>query len=349
MSAKTHVARTITLVRAASVLLVLGASVASPQAPGPLRNSRPLKAIIADPAARDWAAESATVDDNFQQVRALIRMKNISGRSIRDAKFYAEFFDSHQRRCFTLPFDLDFNREHLGTPLAPGATRTLASGSNGLGFAVEPVIVKVYLVEQQDVNGLRATGGGAPGFRIPLTVPGGIPPNWGSLRLDPQIVDHMHAVEDLVLGEVVVDEAGKLKRAHVIQAADEQLRAWFTDAISKLYFVPAGSAGVPVESHSLILVRAFDHDAPDFYASAFLPRDSQWMRKFTSDFGGPDIPVVNGALFEPAGTWTGDRVLDRGLFEYGWVGSDWSAAIYTWLSLGGGRCCRSGWKTAADH
>jgi hypothetical protein len=322
---------------------------AGPQPEGPPRNVVGLRTAIADPAAVDWEIGAATISDNFQQLTVLIRLRNISNHEIRGAKFYAEFLDARQRRCFTLPFNLTFNREHLRTPIAQGDTRTVASGANGLGFAARPDTVWIHLVEQENGDGTKTSGMGASRFRIPVTIPGGTPRNWELLGLNPKLIEHTRGVEDLVLADVDVDAAGKLKQFRIIRAADDRLRDWSSEAMRTLPFIPAGEASMPTESRTLVFIRAFDQEAVGFGKSSFVARDSPWMREYIAGLGESDVPPVNEVLFEPAGVWSGRKLPGKGLFEYGWVGSDWSSSIYTWLNLGTGGCCQAGWKSIADR
>jgi hypothetical protein len=312
--------------------ILVGATAALPNLLGFQAVSPTAKAVFAaipqGQLRQGWRVGTVTVEENILGVWTSLAVQNMSTQSMRRARFYVEYFGPQDRQCFSAAFDIKSNAGGRATPIQPLENRELLSMSYGLGFAVTPVSAKVFLVDEEDTNG--ATLSDHTEFTIPITMSGGGPDSWQHLQPSPRAKMPIQAAsQDLILARVTVGPEGKAIDNTVIDAADEQLRGWFSDVIRSVPFVPGARGAVARASTTLVLVRLVNLDRK---AEIGVASNSPWLHEWASSTSESTIPVVIQVLFAPPGQFGSPRSPMLGEpFENSGVGSGWSSNVYLWL------------------
>jgi hypothetical protein len=283
-------------------------------------------------ASSYWAVSEAGFAEGFTGSGGYINVKNISNIPIRDAIFYAEYFDSQGRLCLTLVFSL-----HENDLINPGESRTIDSVGSGLFPSVEPEEMKLYLVQlgfPDQPNPLRK-------WHINVRAPATIEEAGAStLQLGSDITSRPEGLFDLMLVRVSVDASGQAKSIDVLNSSSPQIESWLRDFLTRqASLFPATTDGVPQESDELILVRVVlgDENEPDTYAS---PGRNAWVQSYVKTIKGDTIPLVTTLVFTRpplrVKPMNSPSLIDRpasaqGLFELAVGSSYWSSPAVQWV------------------
>lgn len=302
-----------------------------------------LEAKVAD----GWTVRDADLQQNFQHVWTSLDVENRSSfAAVSEVRFYAEYFDSLDRLCFTSAFRLGENVQGLKGPIGAGQVRGLVSFSPGFGTAVQPVQVRVHLVAQgrQDLAGPVTLEVENVKMRIPATIGGGDPPAWrwllasNSFRKGPP-------VQDLLLAEVKLGINGSILRVRVCNAAAPEIGSWFLRSVHELPFHSASTGGVPEESTALVLVRTADYPGENIPTSAYAypAWRSEWVRSYVAQCRGREVPPVSQIVYVPGRhiAWPFSPV-----WQYFSTGTDWALNIFRRVTDPiTGKCCQLRWGT----
>src|SRR5262249_11739304 len=137
------------------------------------------------------------------------------------SNFYAEYYDSAGRSCFSLIFSIDKNLDKLTGPLLIGKRRTLYSTGVFLGPAVRPSEVEVSAITGANLD--PPTTGGAT-IRAPVTVGIRLGDQSERLLLGAETNPAPGGVTDLLLAKVTVADSGQLQAIEVLGSRSEQIR-----------------------------------------------------------------------------------------------------------------------------
>ncbi len=301
--------------------------------------------VVSDNVGPFWSILRAELLQNFLNTWTTLELRNESDSSVERAIFYVEYFDEKDRFCFSSAFSLDENSDGLHTSMAPGDIRKLQSLSVGFGTAIPPTRAKVYLLEQRGSDGKSINHEGDVRMHIPVTIPGGIATQWSRIHYSPRVSNQTPALQDLILAEVRVSNAGRLTNVNILKAVTPDIESWFQNWIHQISFIPAGNEGIPVTAGAAVLVRAVNFEqSGQFRKMAFSVPESEFIRAYGASLSDSGVVSVNQLIFALSTQKDAAKPGDM-IWEYYSPGTEWSANVYTWLTdPATGRCCTKGFK-----
>jgi uncharacterized protein DUF6851 len=285
-----------------------------------------------------WRVSEAGLREELSGTTGYLKIQNISVAPIDDAAFYAEYFDSEGRLCFTLVLSQARNSAERG-PIAPGEMRTIGSIGAGLFPASEPKEVRVHLLQLRSpgqTDELRKWDGR---IRAPVTLSGGIQ---SGLQLSTETGSAKEPVLDLILASVSVNDEGQVTNVDVLRSANSRAESWFRDFAQRATFYPATDAGRPQNGQALLMVRAALGQSEGGQIVFTPPQLSPWVRLFLQSTNTDLCPVTNVLLGRPATRInrlkpTGETVsfeippAPRGIFQLAFQDTYWSSPAVQWV------------------
>ena len=278
-----------------------------------------------------WQVTKAEFAEGAVGVQARLDVRNISASKVPEARFYAEYYDSDQRRCFTAMFSLSENLERQMGGMAPGETRTLVALTDGLFPASKPETVRVYPMPE-DGHASHSAVAPAPAVYRPVRIAAAsrhATDTWQRLCLSQAVDAGSPAVLDLLLAEAEIDALGPATGISVLRARAPQIQTWFRVFAPHLGFFPAAEGPSRRGSRTLILVRGV---LPSMHPGLFVPppRTSRWIVDYIKSLEGDDVPWINVILLErPVEEPTTPDVtllptMAPLCLDYGGTGTEWS-------------------------
>lgn len=295
-----------------------------------------------------WKLGHARLRESIIGVWGDLEVENASLLRMRWARFYAEYFDSAGRTCLTLVFATQANAEHLqgdDRSLAPGEKRDLRSLVSDSGPAVEPVEVRVRLIEDQPETQAPKGGVGNGVIRSPVGIAkSSVPEHTIRLKLDKS--QRSQPVLDMVLSKLQVGPYGNLQDIEILQSSNPEVKRWFFQLAAQNQFAdPATSGLANVSGTALVLVRiAIPSKLEGARTEELLPRSSNWVRSFVRTVQDKDLPPVTQLLLTPSAESIPmpdgrgplrERETDPDLFEDSSAGSFWCGPLMEWAVIDG--------------
>jgi hypothetical protein len=298
----------------------------------------PLQIIAEGDLSNAWKVHDASLGETITATSGYLEVENITNTSVEDAIFYAEYFDSARRFCFSLVFSLSKNVGVRG-PAPPGEVRQLNSVGIGLATSSEAKEVRVYLVRRNKADLVNSLCKWNVSIRAPVTVGASVPSDADSLQVGAEVGQGRAPVSDLILAKVAVDRNGSVDQVDVINAVSGPVAAWFHHFVRQLTFFPATECDVPQRATSLMAVRiVLAEDTP--LDSALLLRTSPWFELYMQTLKDPEAPIVSQVLFgrPPSQVKLGDSndfaelpPAPANLFKAISIGSEWSTPTVGWV------------------
>jgi hypothetical protein len=244
-----------------------------------------------------WKLSHAELRESVIGVWGTLGVENVAPLSMNWARFYAEYFDNTGRICFTLVFASQANAEHLERDYRPtrsGEMRELLSLASDLGPAVEPVEVRVRLIQDRpESEPLQGTAGNAP-IRSPVLINSTAPEPTVRLKLDE--FQRSQAMVDMILSKLRVGPNGNLEDVEILQASNPEVRRWFLQLVYQSRLAkPAASGLTNISSTALLLIR-IPNDVVHAQAQQLLPRYSNWVKSYIRNVPSKDIPPITQLL-----------------------------------------------------
>jgi hypothetical protein len=286
-----------------------------------------------------WRVSEAGLREELAGTTGYLKIQNISNAPIDDAAFYAEYYDSAGRLCFTLILSQAKNSGERG-PIAPGDARMIGSIGAGLFPASEPKEVRVHLLQLRfpgQTDDLRKWDGHV---RAPVTLSGGIQ---GGLQLTSEAGSAKEPVLDLILAGVSVNAEGLVTHIDVLHTASSKAESWFRNFAQQATFYPATDDGRPQKGQALLMVRAALEQAEGGQMVFSPPQLSPWVKLFLQSANSDLCPVTNILLGRPATQInrlkpTGETVsfeippAPRGIFQLAFQDTYWSSPAVQWIT-----------------
>jgi hypothetical protein len=265
-----------------------------------------LQAKLGPDVATYWNIVAVGLVPETQGTTASLKIQNASDAALSDVIFYAEYFDSEGRRCFSLVFSQATNVGDEQTAIPAGATRSLYSSASGMMPATVPTEVRIHLLQQARV-GQSPARIESVAEQSPVTLGESIP------KQAPIHLPSLSESADLLLARVTVDQDGEVRETKILSAMNPQVTAWFQSIVHVLNFYPATTDGRPKNADTLVSVRA-----------VFSPSENPPLtpNSYTTTFKN-EVPPVNRILLGPAGS--------PGTLRVARIGSQWSATAYKWV------------------
>jgi hypothetical protein len=262
---------------------------------------------------RTWKIESATLAEGLNETMGTLTVRHTGEPPRAETRFYAEYFDSEKRFCFSLVFLLN------GSGLAAAGSRTIIATAPGMAAAARAVELRIREVS------------GTPGARAlvscPPTIRAGSRPEWQYLNVDPG--SGLEPVTRVALAKISVDELGTVRSAGILQLRDSGLGEWIQGFIRQLRFAPEMRDGVAVPSTSLLLVRLVNKAGTVPVPASQDP----WVKAALATWKGT-LPVIHVLRFEsPAAFGEAVSPLEastKWLFVS--LGTDWSTEALQWAA-----------------
>ena len=279
-----------------------------------------------------WRLREAGLVQQLTGTSGYIVLENVTGETLKRSVFYAEYFNSSDRFCFSLILSLERNVGDR-SPVAAGETRIVSAVAEGLHPALKPAHVQVYLV-RDDMSETRDQ----PPIQAPVTLDSAYPSSAGLLQLPLRLRTQEEPFTDLLSAKVSVNREGHITDTDILYAADPSLREWFTGIATKLSFYPATVSNSPRDSLALVDIVAIQSKE----SSGTTPTpayDRPWVQEY-SKLSTPEMPPITQLVFIPPakkirspGNMT--AVEHPGpvpsSLELGIAGSDWSLPNYEWI------------------
>jgi len=287
-----------------------------------------------------WRVGGAELTENFATTWGGLVVQNGGALPVSEAHFYIEYYDAAGSLCFSLAFEGEANARSSRSPIAPGERRKLYSQAASLAPGTEPVEARVRMISQV-LGGKPEVGAGDDVMRVPVTAQIPTTDAWLKLTLDLSGVKGVPVV-DLALGQVWVDNEGRLQRLEILNARDNTFRTWFQGFVAHMVFRPSMLGTTPAAGSSLILVRALKDSIAEADPGSFLTRQSGWLSGYRSRLSSGSPPPVMQLIFErsPLITAFGSNAvshqakLNAAVNEYqlgGLIG--WSDGVLKWVDV----------------
>jgi len=284
-----------------------------------------------------WRILEGGLREEVAGTTGYFRVENVTDTAISDAVFYAAYYDSSGRFCFSLVLSQAGSSPGQGE-ISAGDSILIGSTATGLFPALEPTEAKLFLLQlrvlEQDTF---------QKWDVPIRAPVAILEGAGSmLQLAPETYPASEPVQDLVLATVSVDEKGMVKNVGVLYAASRQAEQWFHDFVQQTSFYPATEHGVPRVGNALLLVRAVVKEG-DIQTQVLPPQRSPSVKSYSQSLGDNEaIPITNILLVRPTTqinslTKTHEVVtINRppappGLLELAYRDTYWSSPAVEWV------------------
>ncbi len=313
-----------------------------------------LQATADSGMSETWAVVSAELRERQVSTWGVLAVRNLSRRSITEARFFAEYYDASGIRRLALAFSLGENFDDDRRPLGPGEVRELLASAGSLTPMTKPVAVRLRLISQQFVGAPVEAASGDAIVQAPAVIRGGVP----SQGVDLDIASLLDGppLADLLFAEVTIGPDGKPQNVNIINDLGQtSLREWVHGLMNSPGFSPAESGFKPVQGVSLLLVRAFIH--PDSVVEWPFARDSLWVKEFVSKSRGAKLPpIAQIFLFpeskmRPLGPVTTPRAkvrMNPNLYTPISVGDDWCPNVFKWKLDSNSRRMIRRWNTDQD-
>lgn len=242
-----------------------------------------------------WHTLEGGIREESSGTTGYFKIENVADRPLREAVFYAAYYDLSGRLCFSLVLSQAASSPGQAE-LPPGESVLISSTAVGLFPAVEPTEAKLFLV-QLKVSGQEALQKWDAPIRAPVTILDG---SGSALQLAPQFTAAPEPVQDLILGTVTVGDRGVVENVGVLYAASRQAEQWFRDFVQKTSFYPATEGSVLQAGKALLLVRAVVKEG-DVQSLVLPPQQSPSVKFYLQSQGGDfAIPITNILLVRPA-------------------------------------------------
>ena len=321
------------------LLLLRGTSIAETSLNPFTKISRTEVSVVQPDQQTSWIVRKAYVEEQLTATTGYLEIRNASNRALKNANFYAEYYDAAGRFCFSLVFSLNKNLEKQEGPLKRQGIRRLYSIGAFLAPASEPKELRVSLLG----SGLSEVASGEEKrrpIRAPITMEVRTPAEPDQLTLGPEIDVAKGPVLDLVLARVAVSRSGRSETVDVLGAESESIKSWFLRFVTNQVFYTATTDGVPQAGNILLLLRAVVSGKPPG-GVPFLPASaSPWMANYVSESADQPLPPITEIIFarppsrvKMRGTtsWTNLPKPPFGLFEPLTGSSEWSPGIFTMI------------------
>jgi hypothetical protein len=296
-----------------------------------------------------WRLGHAELRESIIGAWGVLDIENVSPIPIKWVRFYAEYFDEAGRICFALVFASQANAEHLEgdeRPVQAGEMRQLLSLASDMGPGVQPVEVRVRMIEDSTESQPLQGGAGNGVIRSPVVINSEVVEPTITLKLDQS--QQNHAIVDMIFSKLQFGLDGSLQSVEILHAANAEVRRWFEALVhQKRFGYPATAGLADVPGIALLLVRIPSHleNAPP---AELLPRSSTWVQDYVKTVQGNDIPPITQLLISrsadliplPVHLPNGEirqrqRVTNPDLFEYTSPGSEWCGTILGWAWTSG--------------
>lgn len=314
----------------------------------------PLRSVQDISVGSLWRVSRAQLYESGEATWGLLRIQNVSKNRIQWVRFYAEYFDSSGRLCFTLAFGGERHWDIKGEdarPIAPGEERVFVSDGVALGSATAPAEVRVHLIGQH-IRGDSGSGlVGESKIRSPVTVNGtGIKP---MLQLDLTQAQREAALLDLAFAMVTVGADGALEAVEVLGVINASVQRWMEDFLRYPDRFQAATAGLANHGDTaLILIRSV-RPSKLTEPRSFLPRHANWVMEYVRQDPKRELPPVTQFFFVESDESKLDDVEGRLrtenpapiVVQFNSAGSSWSSFFIgrTWDTVSGGWVLR--WRS----
>jgi hypothetical protein len=277
--------------------------------------------------------------EQFDGTVGYMEIRNSSDTSLDDAIFYAEYFDSASRFCFSLVFSQEQNLGQKGQ-VNPAASRRLFSTNAELFPASDVKELKVYLIQQVVIGASNSNRKWDTRVRAPITIDArSLGADVNRIQLNPGLRLSNGPILDLVFAKVSVDENGGIVKVDLLNSANRESESWLSKFIRQARFYPATDNGIPKPGYALLSIRVFlEGEQPTVSARA----DSPWIKSYMATLTDAEVPPITQVFFHRPPTTvrslaSGNEPVERpaapqGIVELMFPGTDWSVPAYRWVA-----------------